>query len=339
MLGFLESVRLDGSSALLPYLSTNSDNSNPVPRRRDFQTESSEALPSSSGSNERAPAQRTSNTESNPSPGSRPRRRLSTGYPYDDGNQTNDNQGSSSSRRELRGIEILPEDRDDEFFLELMREGHRGARAVAEDREQGSAERNSRGVNVNLPQNRTGESRSRVPLPSVRDTAPLSQRTPDVQDTLPRPLDNLASTNVADLPVPRYNGRGQIIGWSRPQSARRTEIGAGRMLSDEFTRLMRTTGTFRGSPLHLIDAQEAAAYRHTFAYPRNRTELADRGVGTEGVMIEPRIGWQPDGKHQQLNEWSRTVFIATDEGILEVNLDFYTRRFFPGWEWVSPGDV
>lgn len=279
----------------------------------------------------------------------RMRRRLSAVLSHPSGNQGSDVQGQSIRRRGLGSNEMSQQASITSNTIRNMRNDPENVIDLQDYEEAESQERTaSRLVNVNLPQHRGAESRSsRVPLPttlpSLRDPTPLSNRITEIQAALPRPLDNLAGNDSEDWRIPRYNERGQIVGWSRtenrrdvgsrlPTSFREREHFLG-LTNDEFTRLMRTTGTFRGGPLHLIDTQDAAYYRPAFAFPRTRAERDERGLGIEGIMVTPTVGWHPHSKQQRLNSCFRTVYVATDEGILELELSFETRKYRPAEAW------
>ncbi|KAL9092083.1 MAG: hypothetical protein Q9159_001082 [Coniocarpon cinnabarinum] len=217
-------------------------------------------------------------------------------------------------------------------------------------------------VNVNLPSNSSSRGTSTatgVTLPSLRDPSlrnsmsELSAALPQPQNHPagpPGPSSNLAPPSLRD-PDPHQvllerqrqllRARDQLRDDSeRERSQERQRERERTWRRDALASRQYETGLLRRvnvtAPLRVLNPQDAAIHRRVHAIPANETEREDWGVGTAGVMIPPlpNMG-NTDAVREarMLASGARTLFVGTDEGILELKLDFQTRKRLPAAEW------
>ena len=93
--------------------------------------------------------------------------------------------------------------------------------------------------------------------------------------------------------------------------------------------LLRRVGV--APPLRILNAQEEALHQRVYALPANEAEREEWGIGTAGVMIPPLP--QGDDEETMVARGARTLYVGTEEGVMELKLDFGTRKLVKGWEW------
>ena len=208
-------------------------------------------------------------------------------------------------------------------------------------------------VNVNLPANSSSRGTSTatgVTLPSIRDP-PLQHSASERPTSLLRPRE---ITSSAAMEPPSLLGSDPQLGQleRQRQMLRQRERDQDRERSQERQRererswrrealaarqyetgLLRRVGV--APPLRVMNPQEAAMHRRVYALPANEAEREEWGIGTAGVMIPPLPNGSNEGdaSARMVASGSRTVFVGTEDGILELKLDFQSRKRLPEAEW------